>query len=58
MKRQLDDLIQWVASSLRKQVETTFSQLAERLARSIHAVTPCGFELRVFLTVLTQAISG
>lgn len=58
MKTQLDDLVQWVAGSLRKQVETTFSQLAERLARSIHAVTPRGFELKVFTTVLTQAILG
>lgn len=58
MKEQLDDLVQWVAGSLRKQVETTFSQLAERLARSIHAVTPRGFELKVFLTVLTFTILG
>ena len=27
-------------------------------ARSIHAVTPRGFELKVFLTVLAYAISG
>jgi hypothetical protein len=58
MKEQLDDLVQWVAGSLRKQVETTFSQLTERLARSIHAVTPRGFELKVFLTVLTYTILG
>ena len=56
MKRQLSDLVQWVASSMRKRVETTFSQLSERLARSIHAVTPRGFELKIFLTVLTYAI--
>ena len=58
MKEQLDDLVQWVAGSLRKQVETTFSQLAERLARSIHAVTPHGSERKVFLTVLTYTILG
>ena len=45
MRAQLDDLVQWVTGSLREQVETTFSQLAERLAHSIHAVTPKGFEL-------------
>jgi hypothetical protein len=39
-------------------METTFSQLTERLARSIHAVTPRGFELKVFLTVLTYTILG
>ena len=58
MKAQLDDLVQGVAGSLRKQVETTFSQLAERLARSIHAVTARGFELKVFLTVLTYTLLG
>lgn len=58
MREQLDDLVQWVAGSLRKQVETAFSQLAERLARSIHVVTPRGFELKVFLTVLTFTILG
>jgi hypothetical protein len=42
----------------RKRVETTFSQLTERLARSIHAVTPRGFELKVFLTVLVFSLVG
>lgn len=42
----------------RKRVETTFSQLTERLARSIHAVTPRGFELKVFLTVLAFSLVG
>lgn len=55
-KEQLDDLVQWGAGSLRKQVETTFSPLAERLARSIHAVTLHGFERKVFLMVLTYTI--
>lgn len=55
-EKQLDDLVQWVSGGLRKKVETTFSQLSERLARSIHAVTPRGFELKVFLTVLTYTI--
>ncbi len=56
MKQPLSNLVQWVAGSMRKRVETTFSQLAQRLARSVHAVTPRGFELKVFLTVLTYAI--
>ncbi|RZM18031.1 MAG: IS982 family transposase [Pedobacter sp.] len=58
MKEQLDDLVQWVAGSMRKRVETTFSQLAERLARSVHAVTARGFELKIFLTVLTYSLLG
>ena len=56
MKKQLSDLVQWVAGTMRKRVETTFSQLTQRLARSVHAVTPRGFELKIFLTVLTYAI--
>jgi hypothetical protein len=55
-EKQLNDLVQWVSGSMRKKVETTFSQLSERMARSIHAVTPRGFELKVFLTVLTFTI--
>ncbi len=56
MKQQLSDFVQWIAGTMRKRVETTFSQLSERLARSVHAVTPRGFELKIFLTVLTYAI--
>lgn len=58
MKEQLDPTVAFVCRYLRKKVETTFSQLAERLARSIHAVTPRGFELKVFLTVLAISIIG
>ncbi len=56
MREQLDDLVGWVAGSMRKRVETTFSELSARLARSVHAVTPRGFELKVFVTVLTYTI--
>jgi hypothetical protein len=58
MEAQLDGCVQYVCRTLRKRVETTFSQLSERFARSIHAVTPRGFELKVFLTVLAFAIVG
>ena len=43
---------------IRKQVETTFSGIAEHFAKSIHAVTARGFELKVFLTVLAYSILG
>jgi hypothetical protein len=49
---------QYICQKNRKQIETTFSQIALRLARSIHAVTARGFELKVFLTVLAYAICG
>ena len=50
--------ITYLADRVRKRVETTFSLLAERLAKSVHAVTPRGFELKVFLTVLAFAITA
>ncbi len=58
MQEQLDGCVEFVARLCRKRVETTFSQLSERFARSIHAVRPRGFELKVFLTVLTFSILG
>ncbi len=58
MKEQLDGCLEYVCGVSRKRVETTFSQLTERLARSVHAVTPRGFELKVMLTVLAFSIVG
>jgi hypothetical protein len=58
MKAQLDGCLEFIRRVRRKRVETTFSQLCGRLARSIHAVTPRGFELKVFLTVLVFSITG
>ena len=40
----------------RKCVETVFSQVAAAFGRTVHAVTPRGFELKVFLTVLAYSI--
>jgi 8-oxo-dGTP pyrophosphatase MutT (NUDIX family) len=58
MKEQLDGCLEYVCGVSRKRVETTFSQLTERLARSVHAVTPRGFELKIMLTVLAFSIVG
>ena len=58
MKDQLDGCLEYVCCFCRKRVETTFSQLSERLARSIHAVTPRGFALKIMLTVLAFSIVG
>ena len=58
MKEQLDGCLEYVCRCCRKQVETSFSLLAERFARSIHAVTPRGFELKVVLTVLAFSLLG
>lgn len=58
MKEQLEGWLAFIASVRRKRVETTFSQLTERFARSIHAVTARGFELKVMLTVLAFSLVG
>jgi len=58
MKDQLDGCLQYICNHYRKRVETVFSQLAERIARSVHAVTARGFELKAFLTVLAYSITA
>jgi hypothetical protein len=61
MKEQLDACLACLACLCRvcrKRVETTFSQLTERFARSLHAVTPRGFELKIMLTVLAFSLVG
>lgn len=50
--------IGYLCQVVRKRVETTFSTITEHFSRSIHAVTPRGFELKVFLTVLAYSILG
>jgi len=50
--------IGYLCQVIRKRVETTFSGIAEHFAKSIHAVTARGFELKVFLTVLAYSILG
>jgi hypothetical protein len=55
-KRPHPGYVTFVLGRVRKRVETTFSQIDAMLARHIHAVTPRGFELKVFLTVLTFAV--
>ena len=58
MKEQLDGCLEYICRVSRKRVETSFSLLTERLARSIHAVTPRGFELKIMFTVLAFSILG
>jgi hypothetical protein len=50
----------WVASwreSMRKRIETAISQIQLLFPKSIHAVTPQGFELKAFLFVLAYAVT-
>jgi hypothetical protein len=57
-KRPHPGWITYICERTRKRVETTFSQITSRFARSIHAVTARGFELKVFLTVLAFAVNN
>jgi hypothetical protein len=57
-KRPLPAWVRFICQRSRRQIETVFSRIASLLARSIHAVTAHGFELKVFLTVLAYAIIG
>lgn len=50
--------LSYVTRRKRKYIETVFSQIAAALGRTIHAVTPRGFELKVFLTVLAFTITA
>jgi hypothetical protein len=55
-KRPHPPYVRYLAELTRKRVETTFSQITDALAHHIHAVTPRGFELKVFLFILAFAI--
>jgi len=46
----------YLCQQWRKRIETTFSTLTGWLGRRLHAVTPQGYERKVFLTVLAYAI--
>ena len=55
-KTPLPPWVSYIAKHERKRIETVFSQIAAAFGRTIHAVTPQGFELKVFLTVLAFTI--
>lgn len=57
-KRQLSPWLSYLAKHERKRVETVFSQIVSACGRTLHAVTPRGFELKVFLTVLAFTITA
>lgn len=57
-KRPLPPWLTFICQRSRQRIETVFSRITAALARSIHAVTPRGFELKVFLTVLAYALTG
>ena len=57
-KRALPPSISFVQSSHRQRVETAGSLIEQLLPKSIHAVTPQGFELKVALFVIASSLNG
>ena len=53
-KEQLPPWVSYISKHERKRIETVFSQAMSAFGRTIHAVTPRGFEMKVFLTVLAH----
>jgi len=56
--RSVEAYVEYVQQVYRKKIETGFSGLSRLLPKSIHAVTDCGFELKVFLFVLACSIDA
>lgn len=57
-KEQLLPWVSYISKRERKRVETVFSQIVSAFGRTLHAVTPRGFELKVFLTVLAYTLTA
>ena len=57
-KRPHPGWVTYLCQQIRRRVETTISVIEQRFARTIHAVTARGFELKVFLSVLAIAITA
>ena len=55
-KRAVAPWVTFVRKTLRRRVETTASQINAMFPKSIHAVTPKGFELKVILFIIAFAI--
>jgi len=53
---QLLPWVRYLCKRGRERVETVFSQVAADFGRTVHAVTPRGFELKAFLTVLAYSL--
>ena len=56
-KRKHEPYMEYLISSMRKRIETTFSEISNFLPKKIHAVTECGFLLKVVLFIFGYAIS-
>lgn len=55
-KRQHDPTLTKAIRKARKRIETTFSEIAAKLPRRLHAVTPAGFESKIMAIFVAFAI--
>lgn len=56
-RRAVDPWVTYWRELMRKRIETAISQIQRLFPKSIHAVTPEGFELKAFLFVLAYAVT-
>lgn len=57
LKRQHEPYINYIISTMRKRIETAFSEIANLFPKKIHAVTEYGFILKVVIFIFGYAIS-
>ena len=55
--RKHEPYVDYLISSMRKRIETTFSEISNYLPKKIHAVTEYGFLLKVVIFIFGYAIS-
>jgi hypothetical protein len=55
-KRPFAPFVEYIQQRMRKRIETSFGQIADLLAKKIHAVTAEGFELKIVCFVVAFAI--
>jgi hypothetical protein len=56
-KRKHEPYVEYLISSMRKRIETTFSEISNFLPKKIHATTEFGFLLKVVIFIFGYAIS-
>lgn len=56
-KRKDSPAMDYIKSTMRKRIETTFSEIEAAFPRSIHAVTPQGFLLKIVLFIFAYTLN-
>ena len=56
LKRQHEPYIDYIITTMRKRIETTFSEISNFFPKTIHAVTEYGFILKVVIFIFGYAI--